>query len=91
MAITLNNIGETYFQMGDFQNAKKHLEEAIKINTELGFDAQLSNSLFNLGRLYMHGGNYKNAEKYFKACLKTDIQNSIEDNTSLYEQFICTV
>jgi tetratricopeptide (TPR) repeat protein len=64
MPVLWNKIGIGYHQLGQLDLAKKHYEEAIKL------DSKYSEAINNLGTIYYARRDYKRAEKEYRKALK---------------------
>ncbi|NPD47435.1 MULTISPECIES: tetratricopeptide repeat protein [unclassified Lentimicrobium] len=68
-AVTYQNFGALYFDMGDTENALKYSLRAIELSPN---DA---NSYSNIGSIYGMSGNYQEAIKYFNKALELNHEN----------------
>lgn len=73
-ALMENNLGDEYFKMGDFENAKLHFNKALSINSELWI------AINNLGILEEKKGNYEKALIYYKNALQKNERLPIHEN-----------
>jgi tetratricopeptide (TPR) repeat protein len=62
--IIWNKIGIAYHQMQQIDTAKKHYEQAVRLNPHY------SEALNNLGTVYYHKRSYRRAISYYKKALK---------------------
>lgn len=64
-------IGNSYLSLGEYDEAKPHLEQALSIREKVLGDehSDTMNSLNNLGSLYFMLIDYKEAEKYYRKAL----------------------
>jgi serine phosphatase RsbU (regulator of sigma subunit) len=60
----LSFIGSIRIAQNRFEEAEKHIREAIPLYREVGHNIGLSRALNDLGVVYRKTGNYKEAEKY---------------------------
>lgn len=76
IAITQNNIGLGYLDIGDYSNSEKYLKSALENRMDLfqkdsgDYRAELAHTQNNIGIMYMYLRDYKNSEKYFKLALE---------------------
>ena len=59
-------IGNRYFELGQYDNAKKYYHGLTSINNE----SLRSESLLQLGLIYVNAGDYDNAEQYYSRILE---------------------
>src|ERR1700686_255659 len=64
-----NNIGGTWKQLGDFDQAVKAFEQAISYAETIKNDRIIAFALNNLGGLYVDSGNYERALPVFQRSL----------------------
>ena len=71
-ALSLNNLGSIYSDIGDYKQAEKYYLEALEIRrSSLGVNHPgYAVSLHNLGTYYSAIGNYKKAEMYYLEALE---------------------
>ena len=81
VAICYEQIGLLNLDSGNFTEAKKYIDNTLKIYTAKKSKYGLSNSHKNLGMIEYSMGNYEVAEKYLNESLK--IKNEIGDLLSL--------
>jgi len=65
----LGNIGSTYRDMGDKDNALKYYRESLAIFKEIGHKMGIANELSNVGYILAVKGDPHNALRYFKEAL----------------------
>ncbi|MBU2913604.1 tetratricopeptide repeat protein [Reichenbachiella agariperforans] len=65
-AIALQGLGEAEYASKDYDSAKLHALEALKIKTERSYDDLLFTSYFLLGRIYRNTGDLNEAENNLK-------------------------
>lgn len=75
-AITLNNLGSAYTFVGDFENAKLRLDEALILKREIGNGTSTAYTLNELSSLYYHLEQYQRAVQYATEA-ETLVQNNI--------------
>jgi CHAT domain-containing protein len=68
-ATTLNNIGASYWLLGENQKALESHNQALRIRRELGNRLDESNSLYNIGVIYWQLGEYQKALDYYDQAL----------------------
>ncbi len=73
-ALIENNLGNEYFKMGDYDNAKIHFNNALLINQKLWI------ALNNLGIIEEKKGNYSTALIYYKKAMQKDKRLPIYEN-----------
>ena len=66
----LGNIGLIYRDKGELDKALKYLEDALKINREIGYKQGEANQLANIGLIYPAKGELDEAMKYLEDALK---------------------
>ena len=71
------NLGNYYYDLAYFEQAKRDYTEALRIFKEIAFSAGEVKAYGNLGIAYHHLGNFKKARKYFKQQLS--IAKQVED------------
>ena len=76
---TLNNLGEVYYDMGDFTSAIDHFNQSIAIKEKLKDQKGLNSTLFNLGEAQIYNSNYEDALPNFRRALS--IANTLKDKT----------
>ncbi len=59
-----NNLGWSYYKLGDFDSALKYNLKALEVRQILSLKSGIASSLRNLGVLYYNWEKYKLAEKY---------------------------
>ncbi|PLX03492.1 MAG: hypothetical protein C0594_10325 [Marinilabiliales bacterium] len=70
MSSSLNNIGEVYRALGDYDRALYNLTEAMRISQNVGDMRGLSKAIGNLGLTYEKKGDFNMAEEYYNQSLK---------------------
>ena len=60
------NLGDYYYGLAYFEQAKRDYTEALRIFKEVGFSAEEGKACGNLGRTCHRLSNFKKARKYFK-------------------------
>jgi PAS domain S-box-containing protein len=79
IGVTAHNLGESYFNNGDYLKCRELSLLAIKINDSLANLPVLSNCYKVIGKLEYTEGNYNKAENYFNRLL--DISKVLGDNS----------
>jgi len=80
----LNNLGEVYYDMGDFTSAIDHFNQSIDIKEKLKDQKGLNSTLFNLGEAQIYNSNYDDALPNFRRALS--IANTLEDKQQISER-----
>ncbi len=62
IAGALNDLGNVYSELGDYEQAIRHHEECLALRRGVGGDGLIANSLLNLGALALFQGDYNRAE-----------------------------
>ena len=70
-AVTVNNLGILYQEIGNYQDAEKHLKNGLEIRQKLLGENHpvVAQSMGNLGKLYNEIGDYNNAELLYQTSL----------------------
>jgi len=63
-AMVNENLGETYFGMGDYANALLHFEKAYDLFDKLALGGDLAYEALNIGKSHRQLGNWDAAERY---------------------------
>lgn len=66
LADALDIYGIKLSEKGKHNEAKKSIEESIKIHTEAGYNTGLKSSYSNAGLIYYNAGEYKKSSEYYK-------------------------
>ena len=66
----LNNLGNVYTRLGDWQAAQGHYEHALKLSRHVGSPRQRAHTLIRLGDLYSDFGNYDESLAAFQEGLR---------------------
>ena len=66
MGKTLNNIGNIYFLMGEYENSIANYSRSIEIKEELQDNKGLASSTHNIGETYFYQADYNNAIQSFR-------------------------
>lgn len=77
-------LATVYRQVGDYKNAIKHNELALKYATELNDSVQIAASTGNLGTVHFTVSNYPRAMEYYLAALK--MGESLHDTLTIATQ-----
>lgn len=78
---SLGNIGATYEDMGDHQEAEKYNLRALKLATEIGALERVKESQENLSKIYSATGRLKDALEAYKAFVVARDSLINEENT----------
>ncbi|NQV52089.1 MAG: tetratricopeptide repeat protein [Flavobacteriales bacterium] len=71
MAISLNNIGLIYAELGNDMRALEYYEKALKLNEEIDERIEVASCLGNIAGIYIDQGKYSLALEYLEKTLKT--------------------
>ncbi|MHA2032714.1 MAG: tetratricopeptide repeat protein [Candidatus Kariarchaeaceae archaeon] len=69
IAYSLNNIGNTYLMLADYQNANDYFQQSLKLRLELGLNPSIAASFNSLGRYYDAIKDYNQALIYHSKSL----------------------
>ena len=71
-AMSYNNIGNVYYNLGDYNEALEYFNKALEIKKEVLGEkhANIASSYLNIGNLYYKLGDYKKALKYHNKALE---------------------
>jgi signal transduction histidine kinase len=64
LAMIEENLGETYFETRQYQQALGHFREALKLFEHLNFSGDVAYEAINIGKTYNQLSQLKDAEKY---------------------------
>lgn len=68
LAISISNIGNTYYTLGRFDKALDYLSQALKISEDMSDSAGMAPSYNNIGNIYLSLNEFNSAiQYYFKA------------------------
>jgi tetratricopeptide (TPR) repeat protein len=70
LALSLNNLGNIGLDLGDYEEAKSRLEEAVAIQREIGSKFFIANALNNLGNVVREQGDYERARRLYVESLQ---------------------
>lgn len=77
--ITINNLGDAYMELNDYENAYKYFQESLKMSRNDHDTLMEAISMFNIGRVYKIQKNYPKALEYiYSSKLLSDRVNDIE-------------
>ncbi len=62
--ILLNNTGDIYMELSDYENAYKLFQKSLSMSKENGNQLMEAITMFNIGRVYKEQANYKMALEY---------------------------
>jgi eukaryotic-like serine/threonine-protein kinase len=65
----LTQLANVYIQLGTYEEARRLLEDSLKITTGTGKDRTYADSLLNLGTIHFQEGNYGQAEELLERSL----------------------
>ena len=68
-ATALNNLGETYLVLGDWETALKHFRQALPIIHRLGDRSEEAKTLINVGQAFQRLKRFDEARKAFDQAL----------------------
>ncbi len=68
----LNQAGDSYFKVGQYNKAIKCYVQTLVICKKLGTEAGVATALINIGSVYKVWGQYDKAIKYYEQALKID-------------------
>lgn len=92
LADALDIYGTKLSEKGRHDEAKKSIEEAIKIHTETGYNTGLKSAYANAGLIYYNAGEYKTSSEYYKKyeelyskILSDDNKERVNDLNTKYE------
>ena len=72
LAAALSAAGYVSVSLGDYREAIKEAEEAVKLRQELHENAKLGTDLNTIGLAYQYQGNYAAALEHYQEALKSD-------------------
>lgn len=78
MASLVNELGVTYFYLGDYSQAIEYFKQASDLEFELGNIYRSAGLQMNIGNVYKHRSNYPMALESFEKAF--DLQSSIDDH-----------
>lgn len=79
-ATIINNLSNNYYALGEFGNAKRYSEDALKIRLELLKDhMDTAKSLFDLAMVHKEMVELETAKAYFERCKA--MQENVLDET----------
>jgi signal transduction histidine kinase/Flp pilus assembly protein TadD len=76
---TLNNIGVTYYMMGDYGKSLDYFEQSLELRKQLNDTANIVKTLNNLGVISQITGDFRKALEYFNQSLifKLDLNDTL--------------
>lgn len=77
----MNNIGNVYLQMNNYDKAFNFYNKALLINEEFGNEKWKATNLSNLGNLYVKKLNYEKALEYYHESLS--LREKINDRQGI--------
>lgn len=85
-ALAISGLGKVYYKMHDFENARKHLIDALKQSEELSNVEVQIICHFYIGRMMMDEGNYRQSQKHMNAAFElADEYSRKHDVMSVHE------
>jgi len=93
-ALAISGLGKVYYKMNDFDNARKHLVDALKESEELSNVEVQIICQFYIGRMMMDEGNYRQSLQHMNAAFeladeysrKHDVMSVHEALAQLYDK-----
>lgn len=79
IAKSLNNLGNVWLALGEYDEAEGLFQQALDIRQELGLSDAISTSLLSLGVLYRDRGQLEEAESYLERSL--DLRRKVYKET----------
>ncbi len=70
LAITINNLGTVYYELGNYPMAAENLLNALKLSEELDDKPGLARTTNNLGNLYVDQRDFSKALEYYTYSLR---------------------
>ena len=87
-AITVGNLGESWLQVGDFAQARYHLQEGLRLSHAVGDLAMQCTQLLNLSQLVVRHGDADEALAHAQAAL--DIAVAVQNPESQARTLWCS-
>lgn len=91
-AVALQNLGQTYAELGEFQKGIEHCLKAVDLFKKLNDVVNVFNSYENLAGFYAHLGDYQTSNKYYvnyihlkDSIFNEDTKNTIHEMSIKYE------
>lgn len=85
-ALAISGLGKVYYKMHDFENARKHLIDALKQSEELSNVEVQIICHFYIGRMMMDEGNYRQSQQHMNAAFElADEYSRKHDVMSVHE------
>jgi len=81
---TLTSTATVLANRGDWEGARRRLEEAISLQRQIGVSAKLRTSLSQLGSLHQLRGELKEAIAIFKECI--DMSEGLANQAAIYRR-----
>ncbi len=88
LAYMMGNIGRIYTFIGDFEQAKKHLQINIDISTELKQVVELSRAYLSLGYIQIQEADYITAEETLDKAYKNICQCKSKRDEVIYHTYL---
>jgi DNA-binding NarL/FixJ family response regulator/Tfp pilus assembly protein PilF len=80
--VVMNNLGVAHLQLGELDQAAKHLQAALAIHRELGMPPNAADVLINLSDVASREGDLAQAKVYFEAA--KEIYHRLDDPKGLH-------
>jgi signal transduction histidine kinase len=64
MYVIINNIGDIYFELNDYEQAYRSFQNSLQLSREIGDEFMEGMTMFNIGRVYKVQANYPMALEY---------------------------
>ena len=87
-AVTVGNLGESWLQVGDFAQARHHLQEGVRLSHAVGDLAMQCTQLLNLSQLVVRHGEADEASALAQAAL--DIALAVQNPESQARALWCS-
>ncbi len=87
-AVTVGNLGESWLQVGDFAQARHHLQEGLRLSHAVGDLAMQCTQLLNLSQLVVRHGEADEALAHAQAAL--DIALAVQNPESQARAWWCS-
>ena len=91
LPISLNNLSETYLELGDTAKAIEFLDKSIALSDSLGSESALVYAKFLKGELYLKSGNYAASVPLIIESIDWwEAENSLKDLPRAYESLLAS-
>jgi len=71
-ALALLQVGDVLVDKGDFEDGKKHFEQALPVFREIGAQRSIRSTLERIGNVFYSEGKFGEAKTYFEQALSID-------------------